>query len=183
MALGAMILTGGASSRMGSDKAQALWQGVRAVDRVADLAQQCGARPVITVGGGDYGHPFVADDAENAGPVGGVIAGARILAQGGCARALILAVDAPTLEVADLQMLLAEPGPGAAFEGLHLPMVLDIAALPVEAVAGWPLARLAEHAGLRRIACPAERIDRIRGANTPAEQASLLHRLENRRDG
>ena len=33
--LGAIILTGGASSRMGADKAEALWLGVRAVDRVA----------------------------------------------------------------------------------------------------------------------------------------------------
>ena len=37
--LGAMILTGGASSRMGVDKATQLWEGIAAVERVAALAR------------------------------------------------------------------------------------------------------------------------------------------------
>lgn len=174
MSLGAIILTGGASSRMGSDKAQALWAGMRAVDRVAALAGACGAAPVMTAGGHAYGFAFTPDDAEGGGPVGGVIAGVRALRDAGCTRALILAVDAPTLEAADVALLLAEPTPGAAFEGLHLPMVLDLAALPQDAAAGWPLGRLAERAGLRRIVCPPERLERVRGANTPTERQALL---------
>eukprot|EP01035_Chromulina_nebulosa_P039441 gene39441-53322_t len=100
MTLGAIILTGGASSRMGADKADALWLGVRAVDRVAALAADCEADPVITVGAKNYGLAFVADDDLGGGPVGGVIAGVRALKSAGCRRALILAVDAPTLRAA-----------------------------------------------------------------------------------
>ena len=37
MSLGALILTGGASSRMGEDKALLEWGGVRAVDRLVAL--------------------------------------------------------------------------------------------------------------------------------------------------
>ena len=181
LALGAIILTGGGSSRMGADKAEVLWLGVRAVDRVADLARRSGADPVITVGVRSHGLRFIPDDAAGGGPVGGVIAGLRALGEAGCARALVLAVDAPTLEPEDLALLLAEPAPGAAFEGLHLPMALDLAALPAEAGAGWPLGRLVERAGLVRIACPADRLERLRGANTPQEREALLIGLQNRR--
>ena len=177
MALGAIILTGGGSSRMGTDKAVVLWLGVRAVDRVAEVARLSGAVTVLTVGARSHGLPFVADEQAGGGPVGGVIAGARALSEAGCGRALILAVDAPTLEPGDLAPLLAAPSPGAAFEGLHLPMVLDIAALPAGAEASWPLGRLAERAGLLRVPCPADRLDRVRGANTPEEREALLRRL------
>ncbi|HEY0651236.1 NTP transferase domain-containing protein, partial [Phenylobacterium sp.] len=50
MALGVVILTGGASSRMGADKAALLWGGRRAVDRLADLARELGAAAVLTSG-------------------------------------------------------------------------------------------------------------------------------------
>lgn len=183
MALGAIILTGGVSSRMGADKAAALWLGVRAVDRVADLAGRSGAVTVLTAGARSHGLPFVADEQAQGGPVGGVIAGAKALGEAGCARALVLAVDAPTLEPEDLAPLLAQPMPGAAFEGLYLPMVIDLAAVPSDAAADWPLGRLVERAGLRRILCPADRLDRVRGANTPEEREALLIRLKNERHG
>ena len=34
--------------------------------------------------------------------------------------------------------------PGAAYEGLHLPLVASLSALPADAEAGWPLARLVD---------------------------------------
>jgi len=177
MALGAIILTGGAGSRMNADKAALLWAGRRAIDRVAVLAEAAGAQVIMTVGRRDYGFPLVADEPPQGGPVGGVLAGAAALSAAGCDRMLVLAVDAPTIGPADIAPLLAEGGPGAAYESLHLPMVDDIAAMSTEAQAGWPLARLAERAGVTRLPCPPEAEARLRGANTPEERHALLAEL------
>ena len=170
---GALILTGGGSRRMGRDKAALDWDGARAVDRVADLARTVGAAAVLTVGA-DLGLPFVPDPEPGAGPVGGVLAGAAALRALGLERALILAVDAPTLTVEDLAPLLAAGSPGAAYEGLPLPMALAFAAVPDDAVAGWPLRRLVERAGLLVLTVPFGVEARLRGANTPEERARLL---------
>ncbi|OZA72165.1 MAG: molybdopterin-guanine dinucleotide biosynthesis protein A [Caulobacter sp. 39-67-4] len=170
---GALILTGGGSRRMGRDKAALDWDGARAVDRLADVARAVGARDVLTVGA-ELGLPWVPDPEPGAGPVGGVLAGVAALRALGLDRALILAVDAPTLTVEDLAPLLAAQAPGAAYEGLPLPMALTFAALPEDAVAGWPLRRLVERTGLLTLALPAEAEARLRGANTPEERARLL---------
>lgn len=167
--LGAIILCGGASRRMGRDKAALDWDGRRAVDLVADLARAVGAQALVTAGA-DLGLPWVADDAAGAGPVGGVLAGARAL---GTARLLVLAVDAPTIMPSDLAPLLAT---GGCYEGLPVPMVLDAAALPADAEAGWPLRRLVERAGLRALPVPDGTLPRLRGANTPEERDALLRR-------
>lgn len=167
-----LILTGGGSTRMGADKASACWRGERAVDLVWDLALEVLAGPVLTVGKEDYALPFVPDDAPLGGPVGGILAGARALR--GQNRVLVLAVDAPTVEPDDLMPLMTAPYPSVAFETLHLPLVLDLGALPPDARADWPIARLAEAMGVVRIPCPEAARIRMRGANTPEERALLL---------
>lgn len=172
---GVLILTGGGSRRMGRDKAALEWDGVRAVDRVAELARAVGAREVLTVGA-DLGLPWVPDPEPGAGPVGGVLAGFAALRALGLERALVLAVDAPTLTAEDLAPLLAAEAPGAAYQGLPLPMALAFAAVPEDAVASWPLRRLVERAGLLGMPVSTEAEARLRGANTPEERARLLSR-------
>ena len=181
MRLGAMILSGGASRRMGADKGAMDWLGRRAVDRVADLARAVGAETVITVGASDYGLPNVADEPALGGPVGGVLAGARALRDAGCERALVLAVDAPSLTAGDLAPLLAVEAAGAAFEGLHFPLVATLDALPSDARPDWPMARLLERAGVVRLTPADEARARLRGANTPEEREALLVELAARR--
>jgi molybdopterin-guanine dinucleotide biosynthesis protein A len=172
--LGALILTGGASSRMGADKAAQDWGGRRAVDRVADLARGAGADPVLTVGAGEYGLRRVVDDPPLGGPVGGVLVGAAALAAAGATHALVLAVDAPTITPADLEPLLAPDPGGAAYEAAPFPLVLEIARLPGDAEPDWPMARLIDRLGARRLPCPDAARPRLRGANTPRERAALL---------
>lgn len=164
--LGAIILCGGGSRRMGRDKALLDWDGQRAVDRVAALARAAGAMALVTAGA-DLGLPWVPDEAAGAGPVGGVLAGARAL---GTARLLVLAVDAPTVTIEDLAPLLAA---GGYYEGLPVPMVVEAAALPADAQAGWPLRRLVERAGLVALPVPEGAMARLRGANTPEEREVL----------
>ena len=180
--LGAVILTGGAASRMGQDKALMLWAGRTAVDRVAQIAGAVGAKVVLTVGGqGDYGYPQAVEATAFGGPVGGVLAGMAALRAAGCARALVLAVDAPTLEAEDLAPLIAHGAPGARYAGLHLPLVMALDAVPADASAGWPMARLAE--GLVKLDCPEAARARVRGANTPEERDALLAALGEREPG
>ena len=169
---GAIILTGGASRRMGADKALLEWDGQRAVDRVAALARAAGAGRVLTAGR-DHGLEHVADPQPGAGPVGGVLAGCAALVAAGLTRALVLAVDAPTVILADLAPLLAAAGPGAFYEGLPVPMMVVLDALPRDAEAGWPLRRLAERMGLVALPCDEAVRLRLRGANTPEERARL----------
>ena len=176
------MLTGGGSVRMGADKAAADWLGIRAVDRVTALAAAVGAAPIFCVGTRRYGLPQVADEPAGGGPVGGILAGASALRAAGRRRALILAVDAPTLRIEDLRPLLACSGVGAVFDGLHFPMMVSLDALPDDARADWPVGRLVERAGLARLPCDDEARLRIRGANTPDERAVLLGRLRDEQD-
>lgn len=173
MDLGVIILTGGGGVRMGADKAALDWGGRRAVDRIADLARALGAQAIVTAGPRDYGLPVAAE--AGGGPAAGIVAGVRALE--GCARVLVLAVDAPTVTAGDLAPLLAAGAPGAAYEGLHLPLAIDAGAVPADAGAGWPMARFVERAGLVRLAVPPGAAARLRGANTPEEREALLRRL------
>jgi molybdopterin-guanine dinucleotide biosynthesis protein A len=127
----------------------------------------------VLTAGADLGLEHVDDPVLGAGPVGGVLAGARALAAHGLARALVLAVDAPTVTVKDLAPLLAAGEPGAFYEGLPVPMVVTLTALPEDAEAGWPLRRLVERAGLVALACDEALRLRLRGANTPEERDRL----------
>lgn len=174
--LGGLILAGGASRRMGRDKALLEWDGVPAVDRLHDLARRAGAAEIL-VSGRDYGLRFVPDPHPLSGPVSGIVAGASALARLGCDTVLVLAVDTPAMTVDDLAPLLAIAGPGAAYDCGPLPMVLKLAVLPADAGNDWPLRRLVEQAGLAIVACPEEALPRVRGANTPAEHAALATTL------
>jgi molybdopterin-guanine dinucleotide biosynthesis protein A len=169
---GALILTGGASLRMGEDKAVILWDGVRAVDWVAAVARAAGAETVLTVGARDYGHENVREPEADGGPVAGVLAGGAALRATGIGRALVLACDAPTIRAEDLEPLLRAPGSGAAFADLHLPLVIEIDRLPSEG-AGWSMKRLIAEAGVQLIAPSADAVARLRGANTPDELEGL----------
>jgi molybdopterin-guanine dinucleotide biosynthesis protein A len=171
--LGAIILTGGASSRMGVDKASQVWGDARAVDLVAALARAAGATRIVTAGGTDFGLPWAADPEPLSGPVAGLLGGVALLGPE-IERFLVLAVDAPTIRPDELAPLLAAPPPGASYQGLPLPMVLDRAAVPAGAAGDWPLKRVVERAALASLAAPADAVDRLRGANTPQERAELL---------
>jgi molybdopterin-guanine dinucleotide biosynthesis protein A len=158
---------------MGTDKALMDWGGARALDRLVALSEELGVQMVLTAGA-DHGLPFVFDAQPGEGPCGGVLAAAGRLSAAGYDRALILAVDAPTATAEDVQPLMEAGRPGAAYEGLPLPMAIELSAIPPDARANWPLRRLVTAAGLRTFACSDEARRRLRGANTPEERLHLL---------
>ena len=163
---------------MGADKAVLDWNGKRAVDRLAELIASLGIETLV-VSGADLGLPFVLDARAGAGPAGGILQGAAYLAALGCERALVLAVDAPTLTTDDVTRLMDQPAPGAAYRGFPLPMAVRMDALPEAAEAGWPLRRLAERAGLAELTPDGPQVLRLKGANTPDERQRLLDESKN----
>jgi molybdopterin-guanine dinucleotide biosynthesis protein A len=158
---------------MGTDKARLDWNGVSAIDRLVALSRGLGIQMVLTAGA-DHGLPAVFDANPGGGPCGGILAAALRLRAEGYARALILAVDAPTVTASDIRPLLEAPGPGAAYEGLPLPMAIDLAAVPATTEAQWPLKRLVQAAGLVVLPCSDQAKPRLKGANTPEERLRLL---------
>jgi molybdopterin-guanine dinucleotide biosynthesis protein A len=171
--IGAVILAGGGARRMGANKAVLSWNGRRAIDSVADVARGAGAAEVL-VAGPDYGLPFVLDpDGPHSGPLGGLLAACSVLSQRGFRRALILTVDAPSLQVEDLKPLFAPGAPGAAYEELRLPLVIWLDAIPAGLQSNDPVRLLIEQAKLAVIPPPRGAVGRLRGANTPQEWAAL----------
>lgn len=68
------VLTGGASTRMGRDKAAIEIDGRSMADRVADALRSAGAAEVVTVGGP---RGTVADDEPGEGPLAGIVTALR----------------------------------------------------------------------------------------------------------
>lgn len=92
------VLTGGASSRFGSDKATARLGGATLVERVAAALAGAGVAPVAAVGGPPSWHGGlvpVVDDHPGAGPLGGV---ATALRWSPGSHVVVVATDLPLLD-------------------------------------------------------------------------------------
>lgn len=109
MILGA-ILGGGRSSRFGSDKAEALWRGIRLIDHVhARLATV--AAEIVVCGWQGAGFRAVADrPAAGLGPLGGLAGALHHAASAGFDRVLTIPCDTPLLSDALLTALARAPG-------------------------------------------------------------------------
>ncbi len=78
MTVGGAVLTGGASRRMGRDKANIRLDGTTLLERAAAALTAAGVRPVVVVGGDTgadrpSGLTLVADQWPGEGPLGGLI--------------------------------------------------------------------------------------------------------------
>lgn len=119
MTLGAAVLTGGLSRRMGRTKALIEVDGRAMGDRVIDAARSVGAEPVVLIGGDpneleSLGAPVVPDRYPGEGPVAGILGALRHF-EGTADRVLVLPCDLAHVEVATLLPLLeAERGDGVA---------------------------------------------------------------------
>lgn len=104
------VLTGGSSTRMGTDKALLPVDGTAMAVRVADALTAAGCSPVVLVGGdrrriGRLGPTFVADVHPGDGPVGGIITAMRALAESADA-VVITSCDLPLLTADHLRPLI-----------------------------------------------------------------------------
>ncbi len=124
MSLCVGVLAGGASSRMGTDKAAVLFDGVTLGERAVALARSI-ADDVVVLGHG-LGMPaglLRVTDAVGAGPCAGV---AALVLSGRAAKYLVLAVDMPRIRDVEAHMLLAalSSAPAAHFSAHPLPCAL-----------------------------------------------------------
>jgi len=107
-----LLLTGGASRRLGRDKATLVVAGETLAVRAARTLEAVCA-PVLEVGPGVSGLVAVREEPPGGGPLAGLVAGAEALERGGFSGSLLLvAVDLPGIEVALLR-LLTQTDPGA----------------------------------------------------------------------
>jgi len=109
-----LLLTGGASRRMGTDKALIEVRGQRLVDRAAGVLGAV-ADPVVEVGPGWSGLPATREDPPGTGPLAALSAGAAALrAAGHNGPVLVLAVDMPRVGVELVRFLAQRAGPATA---------------------------------------------------------------------
>ena len=107
-----VLLTGGASRRMGVDKATLVVAGETLAHRAARvLSTACS--PVIEVGSGATSLPCVREDPPGEGPLAGFLVGAATLALAGDATIVLLACDLPFVDDAVVRMLVEHPGNGS----------------------------------------------------------------------
>ena len=137
-ALAGILLTGGASSRMGRDKALLRIAGEPNARRIATLLSRV-AHPVVEVGPAVSGLASVREEPRGGGPLVAVACGGRALrALGHAGAALVLACDLPFVEEAVLRFLAARPGTGSVVptvEGRAQPLCARWSAVDL-AVAG-----------------------------------------------
>jgi molybdopterin-guanine dinucleotide biosynthesis protein MobB len=118
-----LVLTGGRSTRMGSDKAQLQFGGRRLADRVGALLASCCAQVFISCRAdqaslpGRQGRPQIHDILLDHGPIGGLLSAFHAHPE---AAWLVLACDLPNLTPETLERLTAGRNPyrfATAFQG------------------------------------------------------------------
>ncbi len=142
--VGGILLTGGASSRMGHDKALLRIAGEPSARRIAAMLSRV-AHPVVEVGPAVSGLASVREEPPLGGPLVAVACGGRALrALGHSGPALVLACDLPFLTERLLSFLAERHGDGSvvpSVEGESQPLcarwsAVDLAVAGALAVAG-----------------------------------------------
>jgi len=105
----AIVLTGGQSTRMGTDKATLIVNGTSMLDRVLDQLDQAGVTPVAVAGSDD-----VPDEEIGQGPMAGIVSGWRYLQTRSELQSvsfdpvLVLSCDLPRLDATVIAALISQ---------------------------------------------------------------------------
>ena len=108
--VGAVLLTGGASRRMGSDKAQLVVAGEALAHRAARVLRSV-CDPVVEAGPGYTHLRSVREQPIGGGPLAGFLAGAAVLDGG--TPVVLLACDLPFIDEEFVRVLLEHRGSGS----------------------------------------------------------------------
>jgi len=115
-----LILAGGKSRRMGTDKAALVFEGETLLDRARRILREAGAERVIVLGRPDEkdGWP---DPPGGKGPGVALASALNRLARAGPLRAVVIPVDMPGLTPDSLKALIRS-GPSAHYQNEPLPL-------------------------------------------------------------
>ncbi|HEX2193342.1 MAG TPA: NTP transferase domain-containing protein [Acidimicrobiales bacterium] len=109
MNVAGLLLTGGPSQRMGTDKAALVVDGVPLAERAAS-ALRAVVSPVLEVGPGWSSLPAVTEAEPGGGPLGALAAGAAALSERGhTGGAVVLATDLPFVSARLVAVLASHP--------------------------------------------------------------------------
>lgn len=157
------VLCGGASRRMGTDKALVEVDGVPMAERVAGALEAAGCSPVVFVGGDGpllarFGRPTLPDEWPGEGPLGGVVTAMRAIGDD----VVVAACDLPWLDAATVTKLIAV---GATTSGVEVAVASTDRLHP--ALAWW------SHTGLGAVLTCWER--GTRALHKAIERVSSVH--------
>jgi len=191
--LKALILAGGKSSRMGTDKGQLVYrQETSELQRMIALCRQCGLEPHLSVAAkansSQSGVPQIADRFAGMGPMGAICTAFLTVPDSAW---LVLACDLPLLEADTLQALISARDSrkfATAIKGISKPFPEPLVAIYEPRA----YSRLLQFLSLGR-ACPRKMLinsdvalleiedeSPIANANTPEERAAVLATLKER---
>ena len=147
------VLTGGASRRMGTDKALVEVDGMAMAGRVAGALASAGGQPVIAVGGdadrlADLGLAVAPDRWPGEGPLGGIVTALGALADPEVPIVVAAACDLPALTSSLVAALVAALAEAPSTVGATLPVVGGVAQphlLAVRATAAAALLAAFQH--------------------------------------
>lgn len=175
-----LVLAGGRSSRMGTDKTRLLWQGKPLFRHMAELLSNTGIRQVMISGQGFTGENSVADIIPQRGPLSGIHAALQRLPSGD--RLLVCPVDMPLLPLVAIR-LLGMQSVLCCFEGFTLPLLLPVNASARTAIdraihsdntKDYALWRLYQQLDGQTIPLPQAMTDYFENANTPEDWRHLM---------
>jgi len=180
-----VVLAGGQSLRMGTDKGRLRWRGTTLIEDALQRLRHAGCARVLI--SGDYpGYPHVLDRTPERGPLGGL---ASIAASAPESRWLVIAIDQPLVDASMLRRLLeglSAASPQGRMVCRYGEEQLPMAVLVDTGTRSWLHAAVTGDAGHRSLkalqerlrihALPSDAATRacLRGANTPAEWHTLL---------
>jgi molybdopterin-guanine dinucleotide biosynthesis protein A len=173
-----LLLAGGASTRMGRDKAGLDWQGQPLIAHMHALLSALPLSQVV-VSGARPEYAGVIDQAPGRGPLGGIASAAQVLPD--CVL-LVVPVDMPRLALPLLQRLLdAPPRACTRFAESPLPMRLQLDGDLRLWLAAWlrdpdaprALHRLQAALNVQSLALGPEERAQLANANTPADWQRL----------
>lgn len=181
--IAAVILAGGKSSRMGSDKALLTISGKRLLDVVAGVIRQSGITSVF-VSGAYGGYDCISDETPHKGPVGGICSAIQRLA-GKYDSLLFIPVDMPCISKDLITGLAEQTGEACCYGGNPLPckLTLDhktqdtVSRISQQIMAGEKVSvkQLLQQTGVTLLPVSGTLLPAITNTNTPEEWKETIY--------